>query len=259
MDATQGSFFDSPHTHQSRDRRPLFPQADPPASNATIRHYGSSVTTNANVHPVTASSDNTARGKSRDSCQCVQTALKIDEQLKIYTAGKGSHRSITGSGTVRKLDEDLNHLKRVLAQCSAMLECRLCNGESSIMMLILSISEKLLASFEQLCNSFLVPISSDSGRRSSSESHRSINSVSSAFTGDSQGTKIGDYTLDTEDELQVIRALVVSRMKSLGSLLFKLEKIISSNGWTGHGEILESIHCSYRRTATTIKRLEVQQ
>ena len=250
MDATQGSFLDSPHSHQSRNSRPFFSQADPPASNASIRQ---------NIHPAVASSDNTAHGKAIESCQCVQTALKIDEQLKIYTAAKGGCRSITGSGTVPKIDEDLNHLKRVLAQCSAMLECRLCNGESSIMMLILSISEKLLASFEQLCNSFLAPKSSDFRRRSSSDSRMSINSFSTVSTDDSQGMKIGEYTLDTEDELQVIRALVISRMKSLGSLLFKLEKIISSNGWTGHGEILESIHCSYRRMATTIKRLEVQQ
>ena len=250
MDATQGSFLDSPHSHQSRHPRLLFSQAEPPASNASIRQ---------NFPPVVASSNNNAREKARESCQCVQTALKIDEQLKIYTAAKGSCRSITGPGNVPKLDEDLNHLKRVLAQCSAMLECRFCNGESSIMMLILSISEKLLASFEQLCNSFLVPKSSDLRRRSSSDSRMSVNSFSTVFTDDTQGLKIGEYTLDTEDELQVIRALVVSRMKSLGSLLFKLEKLISSNGWTGHGEILESIHCSYRRMATTIRKLEVHQ
>ena len=87
----------------------------------------------------------------------------------------------------------------------------------------------------------------------------SIGTLSSANTDDSKGLKIGDYMLDTDDEVHVVRALVISRMKSLGSLLFRLEKIISSNGWTGHGEILDSIHCSYRRTAATIKKLEVQQ
>ena len=50
-------------------------------------------------------------------------ALKIDEQLKAYTSAKGS-RPITGSGTVRKLDKDLSHLKRVLAQCSTTLDCK---------------------------------------------------------------------------------------------------------------------------------------
>ena len=185
-------------------------------------------------------------------------ALKIDEQLKAYTSAKGS-RSITGSGTVCKLDEDLSHLKRVLAQRSTTLDCKACSGQSSVMMLILSICEKILASFEQLCNAFLAPTAPESRRPSSSDSRMSIGTLSSVNTDDSKGLKIGDYMIDTDDEVHAVGALVISRMRSLGSLLFRLEKIIGSNGWTGHGEILDSIHCSYRRTAATIKKLEVQQ
>ena len=185
-------------------------------------------------------------------------ALKIDEQLKIYTSGKGS-RSITGSRTVRKLDEDLSHLKRVLVQCSTTLDCKACSSQSAVMMLVLSICEKMLASFEQLCHAFLSPTSPESRRPSSSDSLMSIGSLSAANTDNSKGLKIGDYMLDTDDEIHVVRALVISRMKSLRALLFRLEKIISSNRWTGHGEILDNIRCSYRRTAATIKKLEVQQ
>ncbi|KAL2042538.1 hypothetical protein N7G274_005032 [Stereocaulon virgatum] len=185
-------------------------------------------------------------------------AIKIDEQLKIYTSGKGS-RSITGSSTVRKLDEDLSHLKRVLLQCSTTLDCKACSSQSSVMMPVLSICEKMLASFEQLCHAFLSPTAPESRRLSSSDSLMSIGSLSAAKTDDRKGPEIGDYMLDTDDEFHVVRALAISRMKSLGALLFRLGKTISSNRWTCHGEILDNIRYSYRRTAATIKDLEIQQ
>ena len=164
---------------------------------------------------------------------------------------------MTGSASVRKLDEDLHHLKRVLSQCSVMLDCKSCSRQSSVMMLILSICEKMLASVEQLCNTFLGPSSPHSRRPSSSDSLMSTITLSSLNGDDTGGLRIGDYTLDTEDEVHVVRVLIISRMKNLGNLLARLDKIISSNGWTGHGEILENIHVNYRKTVATIKRLEL--
>ena len=66
----------------------------------------------------------------------------------------------------------------------------------------------------------------------------------------------GDAMLDTEDEASVVKVLVIARMKNLGSLLSRLEKLIRSNGWGGHGDVLESIRSSYRRTAGAISSLE---
>ncbi|KAL2054924.1 hypothetical protein ABVK25_004746 [Lepraria finkii] len=157
----------------------------------------------------------------------------------------------------REIYDYLSHLKRALAQCSTTLDCKACSSQSSVMMLILSIWEKMLASFEQLCNAYLAPREPESRRPYSSDSRVSIGTLSSVNTDDNKGLKIGDYMLDTDDEVYIARTLVISRMKSLGSLLFRLGKIISSNGWTGHGEVFDSIHCSYRRTAATIKKLEV--
>lgn len=251
MDTAQGPILNSSRLNQPRASHSAFPQAQPSSSSACGRSKCSSM--NHNIQSVPSNGDSTSPSHARQSCQCLQMALKIDEQLKTYTSAKGS-RSIIGSGTVRKLDEDLS---RALAQCSTTMDCKACSVQSSVMMLILSICEKMLASFEQLCNAYLAPRAPESRRPYSSDSRVSIGTLSSVNTDDSKGLKMGDYMLDTDDEVYVVRTLVISRMKSLGSLLFRLEKIISSNGWTGHGEIFDSIHCSYRRTAATIKKLEV--
>jgi len=64
--------------------------------------------------------------------------------------------------------------------------------------------------------------------------------------------------LDTEVEVNVVKTLLIARMKNLGSLLSRLEKIMSSNRWNGHGDVLESVRSSYRKTAGAISKLEVQ-
>jgi len=71
-------------------------------------------------------------GSTGMSCHCVPAALKIDEQMKVYTFSKDC-RSVSGN-TVHKLNEDLHHLKQAIVRCSEMLDCKSCSGQFSVMM-----------------------------------------------------------------------------------------------------------------------------
>ena len=212
------------------------------------------------------------------TCSCIPTALKIDEQLKVYTSSKGG-RSMTGSGTVRKLDEDLHHLKQAMVRCFNTLDCKSCSGQSSVMMLVLSICENILESIGQLSVAFLAsgcslltsrrPSSTaNSGSRYNSLSMISNSSDVNIFDSTASSDDAGKGTprkifanaiLDIEDEVSIVKVLVMARMKSLGDLLSRLEKLINFNQWSGHGNILENIRSSYRRTAGAISNMEVQQ
>lgn len=179
---------------------------------------------------------------------------------------------MTGLDTVRKVDGDFHYLKQAIVRCSNMLDCKSCTGQSSVMMLILSICEKMLETCRQLSSAFLAPPSSPNASRrkysiASSTGLSMINSSSDAnsfntnSSSDDAGSGVpmkifGSAMLDTEDEASVVKVLVTARMKNLGSLLSRLEKLIRSNGWSGHGDVLESIRSSYRRTAGAISSLE---
>lgn len=186
---------------------------------------------------------------------------------------------MTGSGTVRKLDEDLHHWKQAIVRCSDMLDCKSCNGQSSVMMLVLSICEKILESIGQLSAAFLASGSSlltsrrPSSAASSGSRYNSLSMISNSgdanmFDSTASGDEAGKGTprkifanaiLDIEDEVSIVKVLVMARMKNLGDLLSRLEKLINFNRWSGHGNVLENIRSDYRRTAGAISNMEVQQ
>ena len=147
------------------------------------------------------------------------------------------------------------------------------------MMLVLSICEKILESFGQISEAFRTPTSSPliSGRSSITNKSRdhynshimmrhTINanvfdsSAPSDVAVSGSSVKIfADAILDTEDELNILNVVVTARMKNLGNLLSRLERMISSNQWFGHAIVLEALRSTYRTTASVISTMELQQ
>lgn len=136
------------------------------------------------------------------SCKCLQAATSILECVEI----KLSRIEYLAA------DNLLSFQKRTLRDCHAILDCPHSSANSALILLLLLISDKLVASF----------------RRSSS------------IKGEQwQNMNLGEYKVNLAEERScVLKALVALQLGRMKSLLKRLWSVVCSENWETHRNML---------------------
>ena len=174
----------------------------------------------------------------RQRCSCSEM-VRTYEMAELYLVWAPRDRSGVMSIEV---DEIFRYQKTVLASCEAVLSCNLCNLQSEQVLLMISICNKLLASFVQI--SADPPLiaqesahPSNLGQRSPGQGQQLIKGFSS---GMSRGLNsvISEWKIDDEDKKQVLKTLLNSRAARVNSLMNRLGEVVTTNHWLIHRSMI---------------------
>ena len=174
-------------------------------------------------------------------CSCSEM-VRTYEMAELYLIWAPRDRS---GVTSIEVDEILRYQKTVLASCEAVLNCNPCSLQSEQVLLMISICNKLLASFVQMSAAPPVvaqesaPLSK-SGQRSSRQEQQLIKGCSGAVN---RGLKsvISEWNIDDEDKKQVLKALLNSRAARLNSLMDRLGEVVTANHWLIHKSMIRDL------------------
>lgn len=177
-------------------------------------------------------------------CDCFSQLVMVNEMVEVNLVR--NQRS-----SDRSLDEILRHQKNALAECETLLECGLCGGHSSFVMLLLSIISRTLLSLKA---TFLFPVPALDGNISGSSesevtsstaatSEYDVATYSTTATGGRQlkATKRPGQRFDNDDEQIIMEALIAARMTKIGELLSQLQKVVDEHDWPAHRDLIRDM------------------
>ena len=177
----------------------------------------------------------------RQRCSCSEM-VRIYEMAELYLVW--APRDSSGVTSI-EVDEILRYQKTVLTSCEAVLNCNLCSLQSEQVLLIISICNKLLASFVQM--SAATPLvaqenarPSRSGQRSPQQEQQLINGCSSVMSR-ALNCVISEWNIDDEDKKQVLKALLNSRAARLNVLMNRLGEVAMTNRWLIHRSMIRDL------------------
>lgn len=199
-------------------------------------------------------------------CRCTPIALEIYEKLMLSSYAKNSE-------AFGSINEALYFLKIAAAHGMSMMDCPSCSNSSSLVTLVASVCEKLIFQFENVISLYLTRrtprglatsthlITSPEGspRIMSGMSLRlgndNVASISSVRTNGYVDKNPAELKIDSDDEVKVIRVLLMSRMNFVDRLLQRMLSAVNRNGhsWDGHRRILEGIGAKLRAVANRIR------
>ena len=174
----------------------------------------------------------------RQRCSCSEM-VRTYEMAELYLVWAPRDRSGVMSIEV---DEIFRYQKTVLASCEAVLSCNLCSLRSEQVLLMISICNKLLASFVQI--SAAPPLIAQESARPSNLGQRSPRQEQQLIKGCSSvmsrglNSVISEWKIDDEDKKQVLKALLNSRAARLNSLMNRLGEVVTANHWLIHRSMI---------------------
>ncbi|KAI1076793.1 hypothetical protein F5B20DRAFT_593792 [Whalleya microplaca] len=155
-------------------------------------------------------------------CTCFSRAANIYETIEVNLVWSRNEQT---SDAV----DMLQHQKQTMTDCELILECRQCITQSSFIMLLLSMCNKILGALEAVCHDCqLKDVGSGSkgrpkGKGSSTEIRR-------------RGFRVSKRQLDEDDERLVLKSLFHARVTRLDVLVGRLEKLVREQNWPAHRE-----------------------
>ena len=170
------------------------------------------------------------------TCQCVQKAMVLHEEVET----KRTEDSMTLT------DYRLSFQKSILNQCNGILRCKECRSISAFAMLIITICERLVCSFQSISRSYLDRL------RYQHEQQRQCSDLDlrKKISGDEEGlgggssqkVYIGGYCVESpqEQSFLVIRAIEL-QLRELHNLLITLKDVAVYHGWVKHISMLRAI------------------
>lgn len=172
---------------------------------------------------------------SSSACQCMQSALRILEELEV----KNSRDDLYAA------DHVLSFQKRALGQCNAMLNCKNCSTISGFMMLLVVICDKMVTSFERV-STCVEQLQRPSGVQE-------VGRPRAGSIGDGQAVSLGDYEIDSlQERCCLVSVLVLLQLKRLGSVLTRLKNIAAVFNWGTHLTMLLSIDRRFQNTTANL-------
>jgi len=211
-------------------------------------------------------SDTMINGSSR--CPCAEI-MRIYEKAEIYLVWSLRGRSATIS---LGPDELLQCQKEVLSSCESILNCDKCSLQPEQAMMIISIFEKVRASIIEMSGMSILPDLEDDGRETryvdnnsfsrqrrdtfpeftkstSLDDHGNYGNgggeiVSSARGGYKRKSLLfnsGDWNVDNEDKMHMLKCLINVRATRLIELSNRLDKVALENNWLVHRSILKDL------------------
>lgn len=153
-------------------------------------------------------------------CHCVDSALRLLEALEVKTSRVDA----------RTIDHILCFGKRAMVECNRLLDCQACVANSSFMMLLVVICQKLVLTFEKLAHRI-----SDEEQRLHDERKKIANPLNEESV-----VSLGAFRLDTQEEWWgVFGTLTVLQLRSLGILLDRLKVSAACWTWGTHSAMLD--------------------
>lgn len=157
---------------------------------------------------------------AKTSCICVDSAIRLLEALEIKT----------NQVDARTTDQVLSFGKCALVECHQLLECQSCIANSSFMMLLVVICQKLALAFEKLVNCI-----SDEEQRLREKRKKAI-----PLDGESVAS-FGAFRLDTQEEWwSVFGTLTILQLRGLAVLLARLKVSAARWSWETQSKMLAS-------------------
>lgn len=174
----------------------------------------------------------------RQRCSCSEM-VRTYEMAEVYLVWAPRDRS---GVTSIEMDEILRYQKTVLASCEAVLNCNLCSLQSEQVLLMISICNKLLASFVQM--SAAPPLVAQESARLSKSGQRSSRheqQLIKGYSGRGLNSVISEWKIDDEDKKQVLKALLNSRAARLNGLMDRLGEVVTANHWLIHKSMIRDL------------------
>ncbi|TRX98020.1 hypothetical protein FHL15_001230 [Xylaria flabelliformis] len=169
---------------------------------------------------------------NNSACTCLTDVVAVLEKLEILSH-QGRQISLSSMGGTLSLN------KNAMARCNTMLDCPTCQCLSSAVMILILIGRHLVSQFDRLSTN---NIFHDTNNLSIPPSAHSTQCGNGAETN----VWLGDYSVDTPEEWkEMLHALAIIQVKSLGSFLRRMRAAISHTNWTTHQSILETIESQY--------------
>lgn len=177
--------------------------------------------------------------RQRFSCS---EMVRTYEMAELYLVWAPRDRS---GVTSIEVDEILRYQKKVLASCEAVLSCTSCSLQSEQVLLMISICNKLLASFVQM--SAAPPSVAQERPRPSKSAQRSSRQQQQLFK-ECSGTMsrglnsvISEWKIDDDDKKQVLKALLNARAARLNGLMDRLGEVVTANHWVIHKSMVRDL------------------
>ncbi|KAL7625214.1 hypothetical protein AAE478_004429 [Parahypoxylon ruwenzoriense] len=193
-----------------------------------------------------------------EKCRCVELLLKIQEQLTIRMDGHGNVntriRHLGGWGADRfkeplQIYQILNFYKAAFRHCLGILQCKPCQSQSAIIMLLITICDQMVDELvllpQALAEMAQLAPRMGNGNLGGSQGASKGSDIDHEFGRnpiDAGGTSGGWYDLDRDDHRLVLRALTAQRLKMLDHLIQGLASLVQQRCWKHHLTRLEAIN-----------------
>lgn len=177
----------------------------------------------------------------RQKCSCSKM-VRTYELAEVYLVWAPRDRS---GATSIEMDDVLRCQKTVLASCEAVLSCDTCRLQSEKVMLMISICNKLLASFVQMSSA--PPLMGQEITHATDSRQASPVKEKRSQTGRSSGKhrsldfNVSEWKIDDEDKEQVLKTLLSSRAARLSDLIDRLEEVVRTNRWLVHRSMIRDL------------------
>ena len=151
--------------------------------------------------------------RSPVSCQCLSSALRLQEALCVAEVGC----SLSTLGGLLFIE------KHTLIQCSMFLDCPACNSGPHFAMLLIVICQKMATCFNRMLNMLV-------GWYNRLQMQQGLPPYERAVpVDDLHQVSVKDYKLDLDEEPCVYGALIMIQLKKLQSLLLRMKD--TANTW----------------------------
>ncbi|KAE8155901.1 hypothetical protein BDV40DRAFT_282569 [Aspergillus tamarii] len=132
--------------------------------------------------------------------------------------------------------------KEAISICTRLLNCKGCSRRSELIMLVMAICRTLLHGVESLLPRCSFELRRDDWITTNKDSTISGN------------IRIGSWRLDNEDEFEVIRSLLTTRMTRLDTLIHQVKRVVHINNWLAHQKIVHEIMDHFRLVTSMVER-----
>ncbi|KAF5856481.1 hypothetical protein ETB97_007283 [Aspergillus alliaceus] len=180
------------------------------------------------------------------SCQCIKRVLLLNEEVEIKA---GLHTMILS------IDEFLNFQNEVLRRWSSILDCMVCNKISAVALLLTTISERLLCSFQRLSEAFADRLRDGANNQRQQQERNNPNAQGKGFHITKQ-VSIGRHTIGVpRDQDILVLTVIILELGTLQRLVMRLCEAAICAGWEKYAVQLHSIHERAQQTTATLKNL----
>ena len=184
-----------------------------------------------------------------DRCPCNSVAISILEALEVE-----SHRVC-----LQNVARILQIKKRALSQYPKILDCDRCRLSSSLIMLLIVIGQRLVASYQALID-ILAKRFSEVQQRTEAAQAASLTSTGHNNSlggnepiGPARNILLHDYEVDASEEPCVYGSLAGMQLESMQAIVERMMSLVRDWQWVAHEQMLKKLEEDVQRLARVCK------